>query len=358
MKKRNWVIVLYAILIIASNGLFAQQEKLTSMSFQDDIEKLMLEKNVPTVGIGIIEDGKLKQIMVFGELKKNSPAPYNTIFQVASLTKPVTTMLTLRLVSMGEWKLDEPVSNYWVDPDIADDPRHLKLTTRHILTHQTGFDNWRNQTQSKKLVFNFDPGTGSKYSGEGFEYLRRSLEHKFKMSLQQLADSILFKPLDMKDTRYTWDGSIDESRYALAHDKSGNFIEWTFEREKNEESCAADLLKTTVEDYSKFVISVIEGNGLTEEIFEDMIKPHVKRSNMSQGFGWGIFEDLSNGEYGLIHTGHDDGVHSVVLLLPESKRGVVVFTNGENGSKMYKELISGSFDIGEELYNRMLTKNK
>ncbi len=47
-----------------------------------------------------------------------------------------------------------------------------------------------------------------------------------------------------------------------------------------------------------------------------MIKPHVKGSNTSQGLGWGIFENLSNGEYALYHTGHDDGVYSVVLLLP------------------------------------------
>lgn len=358
MQKRNWVIVLLVFLTIAQNGLFAQRKKIESTSFQEDIEKLMHENSVPALGIGIIEDGGLKQIMVLGELQKNAPAPYNTIFQVASLTKPVTTMLTLRLVSMGEWTLDGSVSKYWIDPDVAHDPRHLRLTTRHILTHQTGFDNWRNQSKSKKLEFNFDPGTGSKYSGEGFEYLRRSLEHKFKMPLQQLADSILFKPIDMKDTRYTWDGSIDESRYALAHDRSGNFIEWTFEREKNEEACAADLLKTTVKDYSKFGISVIEGNGLTEGVFEDMIKPHVKGSNMSLGLGWGIFEDLSNGEYALIHSGHDDGVHSVVLLLPESKRGVVIFTNGENGSMMYKDVLIGSIDIGEELFNRMHTRNE
>jgi CubicO group peptidase (beta-lactamase class C family) len=52
-------------------------------------------------------------------------------------------MLTLQLVSIGQWQLDEPIYKYWTDPDVINDPRHLKLTTRHILTHQTGFDNWR-----------------------------------------------------------------------------------------------------------------------------------------------------------------------------------------------------------------------
>lgn len=48
-------------------------------------------------------------------------------------------MLTLRLVSSGEWNLDEPLANYWVDPDVASDPRHKLLTTRHVLSHRTGF---------------------------------------------------------------------------------------------------------------------------------------------------------------------------------------------------------------------------
>lgn len=358
MKKISKRLFTYLLFIIVTSSLNAQHADTAFYNYRKKIELCLDTNNVPAVGIGIIENGKLKQIMVFGDLKENEPAPYNTIFQVASITKPVTTMVTLRLVSIGALQLDEPVSPYWIDPDVADDPRHLKLTPRLLLTHQSGFDNWRSQAKSKKLVFNFDPGTGSKYSGEGFEYLRRALEKKFNKPLQQLADSILFKPLSMKDTYYTWDSSIDESRYALAHDKSGTFINWTFNREKNTEACAADLLKTTIEDYCKFGISVIEGNGLTEEIFEDMIKPHVKGSNKSQGLGWGIFEDLSNGEYALHHSGHDDGVHSVVLLLPKSKRGVVVFTNGENGWKVYKEVIIGSFDIGEELFNRILTKNK
>ena len=70
MKNRNHVILLSAVIIIATNGLFAQQEKSTSTIFQEDIEKLMLEKNVPALGVGIIEDGVVRQIRVYGVLKK------------------------------------------------------------------------------------------------------------------------------------------------------------------------------------------------------------------------------------------------------------------------------------------------
>ena len=111
--------------------------------------------------------------------------------------------------------------NIGLNPDIANDPRSKELTTRHVLSHQSGFPNWRSDTESKKLQFNFEPGSKYQYSGEGFEYLKKSLEHKFHKSLESLSDSILFNPLNMKDTRYHWDNEIEESRFAFRYDSEG-----------------------------------------------------------------------------------------------------------------------------------------
>lgn len=311
---------------------------------------------VPAVGIGTIDEGKLKQIMVFGDLKKNNPAPYNTIFQVASLTKPITAILTLRLISMNQWQLDEPLCNYWVDPDVANDPRHLRLTTRHVLTHQTGFDNWRWMNKSHTLAFNFDPGTNYNYSGEGFEYLRRAMEHKFKMSMDRLADSLLFRPLNMNDTRLVWDDNIDTSRFAVPHDIFQNILSRSLNESMNKKANAADLLKTTIEDYCKFCTTVMNGTWLTENVFNEMVRPQVERPKYSYGLGWAILKDLSNGEYALLHTGHDDGIQTIVILLPKSKRGLVVFTNGENGNEVYKKVIIESLDLGQEIIGRFFSK--
>lgn len=95
------------------------------------------------------------------------PVPDNAIFNVASITKIVVTMLTLRLVETEQWDLDETLSDYWVDPGVASDSLHTRLTTRHVLIHQIGFANWRNNNPDKKLKFYFPPGTKYQYSGEG-----------------------------------------------------------------------------------------------------------------------------------------------------------------------------------------------
>jgi CubicO group peptidase (beta-lactamase class C family) len=346
---RRLFILTLPLLTISILSIDAQQLKSGFLDFQKKVQNWLTVYKVPAVGIGIIDNGKLRQILVFGDLIKGDPAPYNTIFQVASLTKPVTAVLTLRLVSLGEWQLDEPLSKYWTDPDVIDDPRHLKLTTRHVLTHQTGFDNWRSNNKLKKLVFNFDPGTKFGYSGEGFEYLKHALEKKFNIPLDKLADSVLFKPWNMHDTRYIWNDQIDESRYAVPHDISGMAIELP----RNKNASAADLLKTTVEDYCKFGVEVMKGTGFKEDVYRDMITPQSKVSEYeSFGLGWDIIKDLRNGEFCLMHDGDDFGNHTMVILLPESKRGLVVLTNGEKGDDVIKNVVIESLDLGKEIVDK------
>jgi CubicO group peptidase (beta-lactamase class C family) len=344
MKIRNCVISTFVILIIATNGIFAQQEESTSTSFEEDLEKLMLEKNVPALGIGIIEGGVLRQVKVYGELNRNTPAPYNSIFNVASLSKPISTLLTLRLVSNGDWDLDEPLYHYWIDPDVKDDPLHKKLTTRHVLTHQTGFDNWRRMNETKRLTFNSEPGTEIKYSGEGFEYLRHAIENKFDKPFEELVDSIIFKAYGMNDSRLLWDENMHKSRYAEEHNNEGepyNLLKRT------EDACASDDVLTTIEDYCLFGVNVMNGSGLTEEVHEDMLRLQaIAKTNEGFGLGWYIKQNYYNGEYALIHTGSDAGVAAKVILLPESKRGIVMLTNGDNGFDIIEKVEAEFFSSG------------
>jgi CubicO group peptidase (beta-lactamase class C family) len=322
--------------------------------FEDDqaIENWMKENKIPTLGIGIIEGSELKQVKVFGEIKKGVSAPYNTYFNVASITKPVTTMVALRLVSLGKWKLDEPLDQYWIDPDLANDPRHKKLTTRIILTHKTGFPNWRWMNADKKLHFQFDPGTSYQYSGEGFEYLRKAMEKKFGKSLDQLAKELIFKPLKMKDTNYIWDENTDESRFAIGYDKEGK----PYPTEKNKVANAADDLHTTVEDLGNFMVNIMKGGNLKPEVFREMIKQQVKiKDNKFFGLGFEVY-DLGNGDYALSHGGSDSGTRCIAFVLPKSGKGLVIFTNTDNGSKIYEKMVLHY--LGEEGKKIVMIENK
>ncbi|MCD0455659.1 class A beta-lactamase-related serine hydrolase [Chryseobacterium sp. LC2016-27] len=306
------------------------QSKLT-----DNLEQLLKDNNIPTLGLGIIENGKLTEIKVYGKLNDKTSASYNSLFNVASLTKPVTAITVLRLVGLGKWNLDEPLDKYFIDPDIAKDPRHKKLTTRLILSHQTGFPNWRWMNNDKKLRFEFDPGTKYQYSGEGFEYLRKALENKFHKSLEELAKEFVFQPLDMKDTSYIWNEKKYSERVVLGYDNSGN----PYEIVKNKTPNAADDLITSVEDYGKFLVAVLNNDLLTPKIDEEMkTKQSETKKDKFFGLGFEIY-DLENNEIALSHGGSDKGVNTIVFLLPKTKKGLIIFTNVENGYKIYEPLV-------------------
>jgi CubicO group peptidase (beta-lactamase class C family) len=348
--KKSILLILLLSLISIGIALRAQTKIGSNLGLDDNVKKWMSEYDVPAVGLGIIENGEIAYVKVLGELEKGVPAPKNTIFNVASITKTVVTLLTLKLVESGQWDLNESLSNYWVDPDVANDPMHKKLTTYHVLTHQTGFVNWRWNHPTKKLTFDFEPGTKFQYSGEGFEYLRHALEHKFNKPIEQLTDSLLFKPLGMRDTRHYWDSTMDESRFAAWHDAEGK----KYERSYKTPVSAADDLLTTVEDFCKFGLYIINGAGLSPSLYNKMVKPQSDiKKYRAQGFGWSIIYGLPNDEYAISHGGSDYGVSTLAYFLPKSKRGVVVFTNGDNGFSVINNITKNTFDIGNEIYDCM-----
>jgi CubicO group peptidase (beta-lactamase class C family) len=334
MTKTIYFSFFFSILFLFKAN--AQTEKVDPV-FNNDItiENWLKENHIHTLGLGIIESGKLKQIQVFGEIKDGISAPYNTMFNVASLTKPITAMVALQLISSGKWDLDEPVYKYWIDPDIINDPRSRKLTTRIILSHQTGFPNWRWMKENKKLTFDFEPGTKYQYSGEGMEYLRKAMESKFKKSIEELAKELLFQSLGMHDTNYIWDNKTDESRFAIGYDKTGK----PYKIVKNETANAADDLHTTIEDYGNFLVNIINGGNLNKYIYSEMIKKQVKtKENKYFGLGFEIY-DLGNDEFALSHGGSDLGSQCITFILPKSKQGILIFTNADEGYKVFEKLI-------------------
>lgn len=316
---------------------------------KNKIEKLLKDNKVPALGIGIIEKGTLTKVELYGTLDKKTTAPHNTIFKVASLTKPVVAVITLKLIDKGLLELDEPLYKYWIDPDLKNDKRYQKLTPKIVLTHQTGFPNWRYMTEANKLSFQFDPGTAYQYSGEGFEYLRKAIENKLGKSIEELAKEFLFEPLHMLDTRFWWDSEMDETRYAQNFNENGEKLETVKYYEAN---AAANLL-TTVEDYGKFLAHVINGGGLSEQLFQEMISPQVKLKEQDFfGLGWEILTDFSGDEFALIHTGKDPGVSTLAIWFPKSKNGYLVFLNGDNVNNIYEELTTNRLYLGKELWNK------
>jgi CubicO group peptidase (beta-lactamase class C family) len=223
--------------------------------------EIVAEQHVVTAGVGVIRDGKLVWSAYFGEQAPGLPASAATRFNTASITKTVTAETILRLVGQGKLSLDEPMATYWVDPDIATDPRRFDLTPRIALTHKTGFLNWRFFRRDGKLAFERAPGDNYGYSGEGFQYLARFAERKLGKPFPQLVDETVLRPLGMVHTDFTVHAE-NAGKIARPVDEGGIFYGTfcrpegkAFCRKQGDWSAAADMT-TTVQDYAAVLVAV------------------------------------------------------------------------------------------------------
>lgn len=237
--------------------------------FENEILHLMKSSNVPGISIVLIENAKVKNHYEYG--LKNSeaadPIKEDTVFEAASLSKPVFAYAILQMVEEGLLKLDTPLIEYLPYPDVNDE-RLKFITARMVLVHTTGFPNWRD---GKSLKIYFQPGEKFSYSGEGFVYLQKVAEKLTGESLEDYLKRRVFKPLEMTHSSFIWQGEYEKLK-ASGHDADGNPIKSHRPLSGN----AAFTLHTTSLDYAKFVIAIMNGVGLNPETINQMLTPQVK----------------------------------------------------------------------------------
>lgn len=303
---------------------------------QAELPALLAQKHIASVSVAHIENRQLVFSIAQGEASPGVAATPATLYNIASLAKPLSAEVVLRLVAKGKVDLDEPVYKHWLDPDIAEDPRARLLTPRLSLSHRTGFPNWRDG----KLAFQQTPGTRIGYSGEGFEYLARFVAHKTGTSLEPWAQQLVFKPAGMKETAYTRQPWFD-GRLALPHDEDGK----TLRLQIREQALASDDVFSTPRDYARFLIALMQGQALTPALLAERVRiqsdqraefcapPRKGDCPQEMGFGLGWQSFLIDGRRYLMHTGKDDGTFTLAYFSPDSGDGTVIFTNSSNGAQ-------------------------
>ncbi len=294
-----------------------------------------------------------RQTDLFNSIGEQSPgvrATSNTLYNVASLAKPISAEVMLRLVSDERLSLDEPMSRHWIDPDIANDPRRDLLTLRIALSHRTGFPNWRRMTNGV-LTFQSEPGAGFTYAGEGYEYARRYTQLGTGEPFERSAQRLVLDPIGMHNTAYTrrdWFAG----RIAVPHDESGAALEPDI---NDREMLASDDLYTTVGDYARFVIAVMNNEGVSADIASQRLAYDVELRDggcggdsglsmeacplgVGMAMGWMVFR--YEGETVVTHGGSDTGEQTLAFFVPERRMGVVMFTNSANGKRVFPQIVA------------------
>lgn len=308
---------------------------------------------VPGLSIALIRDGEVFWHASFGvrDARTHEPVTDDTVFEAASLSKPVFAYAVMKLVDSGKLDLDRPLVKYLPGEYVAGDERANRITARNVLTHTTGFPNWR--PNGKPLTINFNPGERFSYSGEGFVYLQKVVEHLTNQPLDEFMQGAVFKPLGMTSSSYVWKASF-ENRAAVGHGPVGN----PGELRKPMEANAAASLHTTALDYARFVIALMKGTGLKPKTYKMMLAPQVKvdegcsnciarqpTGHLSQTISWGLGVGLQNTDEGesFWHWGDNNNeFQCYVVAFPKQKTGLVVFTNSGSGHAIIPEIITQS----------------
>lgn len=176
----------------------------TIQQLEKNIPELMKKDGVPGLAIAVIRGGKTTWVHGFGikEAQSNQPVMEDTVFEAASLSKPVFTYGVLKLVDQGRLGLDVPLTTYLPKPFVAGDERLAKITARIVLSHRTGFPNWPADDGSVSIYFK--PGERFSYSGEGYIYLQRVVEQITGKALNDYMTEAVFTPLGMTSSSYVW----------------------------------------------------------------------------------------------------------------------------------------------------------
>ena len=264
-------------------------------SLETIIPRLMKQGEVPGLSIALIRDAKISWHRGFGVKNTDTKEPVSdsTVFEAASLSKPVFAYAVLKLVDSGKLELDRPLATYLSDLYVQNDERVKLITARMVLDHSTGFQN--EATPSRPLKIYFTPGEKFSYSGEGFLYLQKVVEGVTGEPLDLFMKRTVFDPLGMTGSSFVWQDRYEKLK-ANGHKPSGVVVE----KRKPVVAKSYSGLHTTTLDYAKFVIAVLNGTGLREQTMKQMLEGQIrldescfscierKLGRLSQSLSWGL----------------------------------------------------------------------
>ena len=308
---------------------------------EQQVRSLMAKAEIPGLSIATVEAGRLAWHAAFGvkHAGTGDAVTDQTVFEAASLSKPVFAYAVLRLVDRGEWDLDEPLWSTLEYDRVAHDERAQLITTRMVLSHMTGLPNWG----STPLELVRDPGTQWGYSGEGFGFLARAIEEQTGLGVNALVRQEVFEPLGMSQSSYVWTEAFDEQS-ATGHGLIGT----PAPKGRPQRGHAAATLHTTAVDYARFVAAMLSGEGLEPTTYtatlagqsqvwnQDSLVPHVY-----WGLGWGLQQTERGTAFW--HWGDNGDFRAYVIGYPAEDAGLVYFTNSENGLAIAEDLVSFFF---------------
>ncbi len=261
------------------------------------------------------------------------PVGPETLFEAASLGKPLFAYVMMQRVLDGALDLDRPLAIGLERLPSEDEALFRQITARHVLSHTTGLPNWRPKhftPEPEPLRVHRVPGSAYGYSGEGFMYLQRVSEGRLGESMESIVQRSLLAPLGMATTSYTWAEAF-ESDHALPHDDKGE----PGQPRRLHKVGVAYSLHSTASDLARFLERMLAE---ADPVAEAMLAPQVEiEGRLAWSLGWGL-ERRDDGDW-FWQWGDNSGFKHVVYGSRSRRRAVLVLTNGDKGANVHSVVV-------------------
>ncbi len=302
------------------------------------IEYLMDSIGVPGLSIAIINDNEIAYHKVFGvqNLETNDPVNKQSIFEGASLSKPIFAYFAMKMVDDGLLDLDKTLHEYFPHPAIDSASRewYKTITPRMVLSHSTGFPNHAN---GQVISLSHEPGDGFSYSGEAYQYLTAiiGIENgvQWRDKFNAIFEENVAKPLGMDHTSFLWNEYLEANK-VYGH-KDGKPTDNGLGGWSGKTFNSFSSVHSEAGEYALFIQAMLKRQGLSNTAFDEMLDTHNRFDSSSKLFqetgqtGWGLGFAQKESANGLmhLHTGNNHDFQAYTMFLPEREYGIVFFTN-------------------------------
>ncbi|MEL7453508.1 MAG: serine hydrolase domain-containing protein [Pseudomonadota bacterium] len=338
----------------------ASGEQVSKADIEDFVALHMQDLGVPGLSLAILDGGEIVYAGAHGvaNLETGEPVTADSVFEAASLSKPVFAYFALKLIDDGLLDLDQPLHEYRPLPELEADGRYHAVTARMVLSHRTGFPNWRWFDPAPEdwkvprgtMYMKADPGAFT-YSGEGYTYLATVIAELTDTNMTTL-DSVfqtkVAEPLGLNCAAFIQTACVG-ARKVKGHfgdEVSDEVWPRSFPDDTPLTFGAAGRLHLNAEDYAVFVKALMDEDGLSPDLFSELYARQTEvpeDASLRQTSGeeaWGLGLAMQQTPYGLryLHGGNNGEFQSGMMFFRERGLGYVFFANSDQGQAFGERL--------------------
>jgi CubicO group peptidase (beta-lactamase class C family) len=328
----------------------------------------MSEHNIPALSLAVINKGRIDWADIYKNV--NFPEVQNldcsSIFQAASLSKPVSFLAALRLHSAGEIDLDKNIQAYLKDfvlppgKQTTDNP----VTFRNIFSHTSGINpggyrgyarnlpipsdldilRGKEEVNTPAIEVSMQPDETLAYSGGGYTLAELALQNIFNEEFSNIMNKWILEPAGMKHSEFTQplpDSTSDQ--VAKGYTQSGDVLDGGWNNYP--EQAAAGLWTNSI-DMAKFLIEIYNAYQGNSSIFSQSdIKTIL--SHERDGHIYGFIVNRTEDDIALTHYGGNEGYRTGMTISLSSGNGLVYLINSDNGGALGNEVLLSASQVYE-----------